>query len=139
MKNTTSNCDRAVATVKAKPIAIDVTSRRTFTITEAATILGIGKNTLYNAAKTGGLNVIRIGGRTVVPRRTLERLLGGNLQDGADLVPDNAEPASAQPSDLLGTLKEIRNIAYSSEFAEAANAVLRIIAIAEAAIAKAGE
>lgn len=32
MKNTTSNCDRAVATVKAKPIAIDVTSRRTFTI-----------------------------------------------------------------------------------------------------------
>jgi excisionase family DNA binding protein len=52
----------------------------TFTIEEAAELLGIGRNTAYNAAHTGelaGIPVIRVGAkRLVVPRAPLERLLG---------------------------------------------------------------
>ena len=50
-------------------------NRTTFTIDEAAEILGVSRGTAY-AAAAGTLPVIRFGRRQVVPRAPFERLLG---------------------------------------------------------------
>ncbi len=44
---------------------------------DTAQILGIGKNAVYDAAKNGQIPTIRIGGRILVPRVALDRLLAG--------------------------------------------------------------
>jgi excisionase family DNA binding protein len=46
------------------------------TVREAAALLGISANSYYRAAQTGEAPSIRIGGRILVPRATLMRLLG---------------------------------------------------------------
>lgn len=51
--------------------------RSTFTVLEAGEILGLSKSTAYAAANEGALPTIRMGRRLIVPRRALERLLGG--------------------------------------------------------------
>jgi excisionase family DNA binding protein len=48
-------------------------TRETYTVEEAAAILGISRATAY---RPGVLPVVRIGGRLLVPRRALRRLLG---------------------------------------------------------------
>jgi excisionase family DNA binding protein len=48
----------------------------TFTIQEAATVLGISKSSAYEAAHRGELPVLRLGRRLLVTRTTLETLLG---------------------------------------------------------------
>ncbi len=53
--------------------------RQTFTVEEAARILGLGRNTAYVAARRGELPVIRIGKRFVVPKAALEKLLGAPI------------------------------------------------------------
>jgi excisionase family DNA binding protein len=50
---------------------------RTYTIKEAAQILGIGRNQGYAAAHAGDIPTIRIGQRLLVPRDALHRLLAG--------------------------------------------------------------
>ena len=50
-------------------------TRATFSVEEAAAILGIGRNTAYTAIKTGQLPCVRIGGRLLIPRAALEGLL----------------------------------------------------------------
>jgi excisionase family DNA binding protein len=62
----------------------DDTARLTYTIEEAAKLLGVGRNTAYEAAKTGDLPVVRIGGRLIVPRARLAELLGENLPRNAE-------------------------------------------------------
>jgi excisionase family DNA binding protein len=47
----------------------------TYRIEEAAKLLGIGRNTAYEAAKTGQLPTVRIGKRLLVPKVALEKLL----------------------------------------------------------------
>jgi excisionase family DNA binding protein len=54
----------------------DRLSRRTYSVEEAAQILGIGRGTAYLAAKSGDLPTVRVGGRLVVPRARLFELLG---------------------------------------------------------------
>lgn len=49
--------------------------RETLTVDEAARLLGIGRGTAYEAARRGDLPVVRIGGRLLVPRAALTRLL----------------------------------------------------------------
>ncbi len=49
-----------------------------FTIMEAGEILGLSRPSAYAAAKRGDLPVIWMGRRAIVPRRALERLLGGD-------------------------------------------------------------
>ncbi len=44
---------------------------------EAARILGVGRSTIYEAARRGEIRTIRIGKLLLVPRRALEELLGG--------------------------------------------------------------
>jgi excisionase family DNA binding protein len=55
----------------------------TFTVEEAAALLGISKSTAYEAAHRGELPVLRFGRRLVVTRTTIEALLGlGNQPPG---------------------------------------------------------
>jgi excisionase family DNA binding protein len=51
--------------------------RRTYTVPEVATILGIGRNTAYEICRTGEIPTIRIGGRVLVPRTAIDELLAG--------------------------------------------------------------
>ena len=50
--------------------------RVTYTVEEAATLLGISRGSAYNLIRTGELNALRMGRRLVVPRIVLEELLG---------------------------------------------------------------
>lgn len=51
------------------------TDRATYTVTEIAQILGIGRNQAYAAVKSGHIRSVRIGGRILVPRTAIESLL----------------------------------------------------------------
>lgn len=51
--------------------------RLTCSIGEAGALLGIGRASAYEAARTGQIPTIRLGRRLVVPRAALERLLNG--------------------------------------------------------------
>lgn len=53
------------------------TARKTMTVEEAGRLLGIGRNTAYEAARLGQIPVIRIGKRLVVPAAALDRMLDG--------------------------------------------------------------
>ena len=59
------------------------TERATYTVDEAAKLLGIGRNLCYEKVKTGEIPVIRIGRRLLVPRRALEKL----LEQGQAVIP----------------------------------------------------
>ncbi len=50
----------------------------TYRIEEAAKVLGISRNSAYEAARTGQLPTVRLGKRLVVPKIALDRLLSGN-------------------------------------------------------------
>ena len=49
--------------------------RLTYTIEEAAQVLGIGRSSAYLAARTGEIPVVRIGRRLLVPVDALESML----------------------------------------------------------------
>jgi excisionase family DNA binding protein len=55
----------------------DLPDRPALTIQEAAKLLGISKSLAYAAAASGALPAIRIGGRLIVPRAKLAKMLGG--------------------------------------------------------------
>jgi excisionase family DNA binding protein len=48
-----------------------------YSVPEAGRRLGIGRTTAYRLAADGTLPTMRLGGRIVVPRSQLERLLAG--------------------------------------------------------------
>ncbi|RVD35619.1 DNA-binding protein [Mesorhizobium sp. M4B.F.Ca.ET.019.03.1.1] len=56
---------------------VEVTTRQTITIAQAAKALGIGRNAGYEAARRGEIPVIKIGKRLLVPVAQLDRLLSG--------------------------------------------------------------
>jgi len=45
-------------------------------VTELATILGVGKNTAYRAVQTGQIPSVRIGKRYLIPRNVINEMLG---------------------------------------------------------------
>ena len=51
--------------------------RDTYTVTEAAQKLGIGRNQAYEAVKAGEIPFIKIGGRILIPKARLKRMLQG--------------------------------------------------------------
>jgi excisionase family DNA binding protein len=53
----------------------ETTGRLTFTVPEAARLLGIARGSAYAAIQRGELNAVRIGKRLLVPRAALQRLL----------------------------------------------------------------
>jgi excisionase family DNA binding protein len=65
--------------------------RQTVTVEEAATILGVGRNKAYEAARSGEIPTIRIGKRLLVPRAALKRLLAVGAQPlGVNDLPEKA-------------------------------------------------
>lgn len=56
--------------------------RQTYTIAEAATILGLSLSNTYRLARDGRIPSVRIGGRLLVPRAVLRRLLNPDEGDG---------------------------------------------------------
>ena len=50
----------------------------TLTVPEAAERLGIGRNSGYEAARTGQIPTIKIGGRVLVPSDLFDQLLDGS-------------------------------------------------------------
>ena len=65
--------DAAAASQRTRPPHLD--DRLTWTVTEAARLLGISRTCAYEAAHRGELPVRTIGRRMVVPRSALLRLL----------------------------------------------------------------
>lgn len=56
--------------------------RQTYTVTEVAKILGIGRNTAYEACNSGEIPTLRLGGRILIPRAAIDDLLGRGPSDG---------------------------------------------------------
>lgn len=54
----------------------DLEGRPTITVSEAAVVLGISRNSAYAAARRGDLPTIRFGTRILVPTARLRSLLG---------------------------------------------------------------
>jgi excisionase family DNA binding protein len=57
-----------------------VVERRTYSIPEAGKILGISRGAAYDAAKDGTLPTIRVGGRILVLKAVLDRMLTGDAE-----------------------------------------------------------
>jgi excisionase family DNA binding protein len=57
--------------------------RSTFSIEEAAKILGVSRWKAYEAAKVGEIPVVWIGRRAIVPRHALEQMLDIGLAKAA--------------------------------------------------------
>jgi len=55
--------------------AISASERQTYTVTEAGKLLGLSKNSAYEAVRSGQIPAIRIGARLLVPKVALDRLL----------------------------------------------------------------
>ena len=54
--------------------------RKTYTVEEAARVLGISRNSAYEAVRLGQVSHLKIGRRIIIPRAALERML--ELQPG---------------------------------------------------------
>jgi excisionase family DNA binding protein len=52
----------------------------TYSVPEAGRLMGISRNTAYEAARNGTLPTIRFGARYVVPRAALQRLLESGVK-----------------------------------------------------------
>lgn len=61
--------------------------RATISVSEAAALLGISRNSAYEAARTGQLPTLRLGRRLLVPVPALLRMLGSeeDPDDGREL------------------------------------------------------
>lgn len=59
------------------------TGRQTYSVMEAASILGLGRNAAYQAAKLGEIPTLRIGKRLLVPRVALDKLLNRSMAQSA--------------------------------------------------------
>lgn len=56
---------------------VQVGDKLTYSVEEAGQLLGISRNSAFEAARRGDLPTIRIGRRLLVPKAALERLLVG--------------------------------------------------------------
>ena len=51
--------------------------RRTYTVTEAATVLGISRTSAYERVRTGDLPALRLGRRIVIARAVVDAFVSG--------------------------------------------------------------
>lgn len=58
-------------------------NRLTFTVTEAAEILGVSRALMYAQIKNGEIRATRVGRRVIVTKPTLEELLGHPIEVAA--------------------------------------------------------
>jgi excisionase family DNA binding protein len=59
-----------------------VTAPLTYTVAETAELLGISRGLAYELARTNRLPHLRLGGRIVIPRPAVERLLAAATPPG---------------------------------------------------------
>lgn len=59
----------------------DAPGRLTWTVDEAAELLGVSRATAYEGVHSGGIPHIKVGRRILVPRVALEALLGSAGED----------------------------------------------------------
>jgi excisionase family DNA binding protein len=57
--------------------------RATYSVPEAAKRLGVGRGTAYEAVRKGEIPSIKVGGRILVPREALEKMLESAGQGAA--------------------------------------------------------
>ena len=57
--------------------------RLAYRVPDACTALGIGRTSLYELVKAGKLRLVKIAGRTLVPRSELDRLLSESMHEAA--------------------------------------------------------
>jgi excisionase family DNA binding protein len=60
--------------------------RRTYTVKEAAQVLGVGRNAVYGLVHSGQLGVLRLGPhgyRMLIPQDAIERLLATTSPNGS--------------------------------------------------------
>jgi excisionase family DNA binding protein len=50
--------------------------RLTYSVKETAKVLGIGRDAAYEGVKKGEIPSVKVGGRILVPRAAVDRLLG---------------------------------------------------------------
>lgn len=55
-------------------ISVPPPDRFAYRVSDACVALGIGRTSLYELVKSGKLRLIKLAGRTLVPRSELERL-----------------------------------------------------------------
>ena len=72
--------------------------RMTYSVDEAAALLGVSKSKLYDSVRNGELRAIQIGRRVVIPCDVLEELVGpiSSPTDGAEAAPRGPAPLGAQ-------------------------------------------
>lgn len=54
--------------------SVSTVGKMAYRVNEACQCLGIGRTSLYELVKAGDLKLIKIAGRTLVPRSEIERL-----------------------------------------------------------------
>lgn len=54
---------------------VTASGRATYTVEEAAGVLGIGRSAAYEGVRNGQIPAARIGGRWLVPKTALKKLL----------------------------------------------------------------
>ena len=60
------------------PDDIELPDKPTFSVTEAAAILGVSRDTVYQCVSTGEIPALRLGRRLLIPRAALARMLRGS-------------------------------------------------------------
>lgn len=58
-------------------VEIDLPDKPMFSVEEVAAILGVGRGTAYQCARSGEIPSLRLGHRILIPRAALVRMLGG--------------------------------------------------------------
>lgn len=58
------------------------TQRLTLDVSEAAALLGLGRNTTYTLVRSGRLRSVRVGRRLVIPRSELDAFLEREAMEG---------------------------------------------------------
>jgi excisionase family DNA binding protein len=72
-----------------------MTGAQTYTVEEAARLLGVSRGVGYEAARRGQLPTIRLGRRLLVPKIALERMLGLENEEGRPA--GNGTPSENSP------------------------------------------
>ena len=72
-----------------------MTGAQTYTVEEAARLLGVSRGVGYEAARRGELPTIRLGRRLLVPKIALERMLGISPVNGVEPAGNGLERETA--------------------------------------------
>lgn len=77
------------------------TESLTFSVTEAARVLGISRTTAYECVRTGELRAVRLGRRLVVPKIAITELLAGPA--AAVEMTDRPDVSAVGPSSVVSS------------------------------------